>query len=254
MRIVYCFLLAIFLSMANVHAQSGAQALEKANELYQSEQFRQALNAYKNIEEEGYFSKTLFYNLGNTYYRLGDKGRAVLYYERALVLAPNDKQVKQDLAFVKSQLSDEIIPLDVFPLISFWESLKNGLSSNAWTFFGLLFFWLGIAGLVLWQLGASRKNKKIGFFGGIASIIICLIPFLLAIGNKSDSLQPNKAVILKETTALKSSPAAGSETLYTLFEGATVTTIDQVKEWKKVGLANGYQGWVNEADIELVEF
>ena len=150
--------------VSKLSAQNSEAILEKANDLYQSDQFQEALNLYESIEKEGLFSKALFYNMGNTFYRLGENGKAVLYYERALVLAPNDPQIQQDLAFLKTQLSDEIIALDVFPLISFWQNLKHSLSSNLWTFLGMLFFWGGIAGFIFWILGASRKQKKIGFY------------------------------------------------------------------------------------------
>jgi tetratricopeptide (TPR) repeat protein len=218
--------------------------LQKANELYRQEAFEEARVAYEALADQGLQSKALFYNLGNTYYRLGAAGQAVLHYEKALLLAPKDREVLENLAFVKSQLEGEIISLDVFPLIAFWQNLRDGLSSNTWTFIGLLLFWGGVAGFLVWLLVPRRKQKIRGFIGGLTALLLCTIPFLLAAGQKEQKMHSNKAVIVHQEAALYASPSEGAEVIYPLFEGATVRTVEQLEDWCKVNLANGYQGWI----------
>ena len=248
--------LLLLLSMVlfpGLAADNEKAVMQEANELYRTGQYQEALEKYQYLRDEGYQSKALFYNLGNTFYKLGNKGQCVLQYERATILDPTNPQLKEDLAFVKSQLSDEIIPLDVFPLIRVWQNIQKTLSANSWTWLAMLLFWLALAGGIIWVLVPSRKHKKMGFFFGLGLLALCIIPFSMAIGKKKMEANPQIAVVLIPDTPLKSAPAAGSETTYMLFEGATLNTIDSLQEWKKVSLANGYQGWVNTNAIEAVK-
>lgn len=229
------------------------QDLQIANEKYRQEDYTAASERYEQLIAEGFQSKVLFYNLGNCYYRLGDMGKSVLNYERALLLAPKDKEIKENLAFVKAQLKDEIIALNVFPLIAFWQNMRNGLSLGTWTFLALLLFWAGIAGMVTWILAPQRKQRVRGFsLGGIA-LLLCALPFLMAIGRKQELKNPQKAVVLVDGLNLQATPNEGSETLYVLFEGATINTLESAGEWEKVSLANGYQGWVQKASLAPID-
>lgn len=249
-KIPLFFLLFLLCSALSLSAQH--QELQKANELYRQVSFAEAQEAYEALITEGYQSKALFYNLGNTYYRLGQKGKAILNYERALLLAPKDREIRENLAFVKEQLSGEIIALEVFPLIAFWQNMQESFSSATWTVVGLLFFWAGAAGFLGWLLLPSRQQKVRGFVLGVLGLALCIIPFLLASGRKASQVASDKAVIVAPAAALYTSPSAGAEVLYPLFEGATVRTVEPLQDWYKVNLANGYQGWVPKASLELV--
>lgn len=244
------FLGLLFLLPISLLAQH--PGLQQANEWYRQESYEQAREGFEALVAEGYQSKALFYNLGNTYYRLGQKGKAILNYERALLLAPKDREIQENLDFVKGLLSDEIIPLDVFPLIALWHNLQKSLSSGTWTVIGLLFFWAGVAGFLIWLLAPHRKQKVRGFTFGIIGLVLCVIPFLLASGRKAVELRSDKAVVITEAAALYASPSEGAEVIYPLFEGAAVRTVETLAEWYKVNLANGYQGWVPAEKLALV--
>lgn len=222
------------------------QDLQIANEKYRQQDFQTASEDYEKLLTQGFQSKALYYNLGNCYYRLGDMGKSVLNYEKALLLAPKDKEVQENLAFVKGQLKDEIIALEVFPLIAFWQNMRNSLSLGTWTFLAIALFWLGAAGLVTWILAPQRKHRIKGFSFGLTALILFLLPLLMAMGRKQELKHPHKAVVLKDGMELHATPSEGSETLYVLFEGATVSTLESAGEWEKVSLANGYQGWIQK--------
>lgn len=228
------------------------QDLQIANEKYRQQDYQAASESYEQLIAEGYQSKALFYNLANCYYRLGEMGKSVLHYERALLLAPKDKEIQENLAFVKGQLKDEIIALDVFPLIAFWQNMRNSFSSGTWTFFALVLFWSGIAGLITWILAPQRKHRIKGFYWGGVALVLCVLPFLLAIGRKQQFSNPQKAVVLVDGLNLHATPSEGSETLYVLFEGATISTLESAGNWEKVSLANGYQGWVQKEGLVAV--
>ena len=47
-------------------------------------------------------SADIYYNLGNSYYKIGDIAKAILNYERALILKPANKDIRSNLEIAKS--------------------------------------------------------------------------------------------------------------------------------------------------------
>jgi tetratricopeptide (TPR) repeat protein len=226
--------------------------MQQANERYRSGDYQAAKEAYRDLIDRGYRVKELFYNLGNACYKTEDWAGSVLNYERALVLAPRDRETRENLVLAKQQLAGEIIQLEVFPLITTWQNLRNTFSANTWTWLGLLCFWVGGLGLVFWLLAPTRRQRKRGFFVGLIALFLSVLPFTLAYGRKQAILHPHKAVVMENSVPLRATPSEGSESLYTLFAGATVNQLDSLEGWHKVSLANGYQGWVDGSKLTLI--
>ena len=65
--------------------------------------FPQAIKGYESLVESRQWNPTLFYDLGNAYFRKGDSGRAILNYERALALDPNHAEARANLQLVRDQ-------------------------------------------------------------------------------------------------------------------------------------------------------
>ena len=74
--------------------RTAAPSFTKANSLYDAGNFSAAAATYQQEIHAGHYSSDLFFNLGNTYYRLGDLGRAVINYQRALLLEPRHAEAR----------------------------------------------------------------------------------------------------------------------------------------------------------------
>ncbi len=105
-KIILLVILGVVLNTLN--AQSPRELLNKANTSYSQSQYKEALTDYLKIEEMGYASEVLFYNIGNTYFKLNEIGKSILYYERALKLNPSDKDLINNLTLAKEFTLDRI--------------------------------------------------------------------------------------------------------------------------------------------------
>ena len=76
-----------YLAMA-ASVSFGETTWEAANGAYQNGKYEEAKVGYLQLVRAGQYSADLFYNLGNAWFKLGDQGRAILNYERALLLNP----------------------------------------------------------------------------------------------------------------------------------------------------------------------
>ena len=62
--------------------------LQNANQAFHDGRFQEAIDNYTTLLESGRSNAALFYDLGNAWFRLGNLGKAILNYERALALDP----------------------------------------------------------------------------------------------------------------------------------------------------------------------
>ena len=95
-RFVLLFIIG-FSMLFEAKAQNPEELLTKANSLYNENAFDSALAVYKDITDQGYSSATLYYNIGNTYYKLRNYPLAIYYYEKSLKLEPNNEDTQHNI-------------------------------------------------------------------------------------------------------------------------------------------------------------
>ena len=79
-------ILAIACFLAGAVLAADESTFAKANQDYSEARFQEAAANYESLVQSGHRNATVFYDLGNAYYRLGSFGKAILNYERALAL------------------------------------------------------------------------------------------------------------------------------------------------------------------------
>ena len=229
-----------------------ADRFQQANEAFQKNDFEKAAQLYEQLAEAGYRSPELEYNLGNTWYRLGSPGKAILHFERALLLAPHDDDIRHNLALARQQLQDEIDALPEFFLARWWETWRMAFSSTGWGVAALTLWWAGLAGLAVWQVGEKREGQKLGFLAGFVFLLLNLLPFLLAPSRIWFEKNTGQAIILEKTASLRSAPDEAGTEIMLLHEGTKVSLSEQLSGWWQVRLANGETGWLEGRVLEQI--
>jgi tetratricopeptide (TPR) repeat protein len=247
------FLTGLFLLFGfAIFANQAEELFRQGNEAFQKNDFEKAAKLYEQVLDSGYRSLELEYNLGNTFYRLNKPGKAILHYERALVLSPNDADVQHNLEIARQQVKGEIEALPEFFLTHWWRSLRNVAESGVWGVVALLLWWAGLAGLVFWLLGKTRKQKKMGFVAGLICLMVSFLPYSLAMSRVKYEADTNFAILLEPTATLRSAPDESGSDLMQLYEGTKVKLQDQLGGWWQVKLANGEVGWLKNDVLEEI--
>lgn len=73
---------------------NAAVTKEEADQAYQANDFAAAIEKYEAILNTEGESADVYYNLGNSYYKEKNIAKAVLNYERALLLNPGDADIR----------------------------------------------------------------------------------------------------------------------------------------------------------------
>ncbi len=245
-------LLILILIPLFIFAQDNETVFSTANEDYKNGKFERAILKYQQLLDNGYVSSALHFNLGNSYYKKGELGYAVLHFEKSLLLQPNDKEVLFNLEKANRKQVDEIIQIPSFFLSRWWSGIRKWMSSGMWTGLGLLLFWSGIAGLIYWLIGGDRTKKKKAFLAGLFLTLFSLLPILLGRSSYINQTRNNYAVVTKKEAKFNISADNESETLLTIHEGLKVEILDKIEDAFKIKLPNGDEGWVNSSVIEKI--
>ncbi len=223
-----------------------------ADSAYARGQYQQAIKDYSELLKKG-VSAELYYNLGNAYYRTEDITHAVLSYERALLLSPGDRDIRFNLQMARSKTIDKITPESEMFFVTWYRSLVNLMSVDAWAFAALTALALAIA-LALVYLFANRIwLRKLGFFGAIGLLLLFVLANILAYSQKQELVSRSSAIITSSAVGVKSTPADDGTELFILHEGTKVEITDgAMKQWKRVRVADGKDGWVKAKDMEVI--
>jgi hypothetical protein len=235
-----------------VSAQTPDDAFSRGNELYRAGKYQEAVKEYESIIKQGRFSAELYFNLGNAYYRDNQLARAILSYERAALLHPNDPDIEHNLklAYLKTVDRIEAVP-DMF-LIQ-WMHAVGALIPPETVRVIFVFSWVllfgSLAAMYLVLLpGVLRAVRRLFF---IACVVVVLCVVMLGIQSFRDTAQ-DKAIIVAQTVTAKSSPDAKAVDAIVIHEGVKVKLTDSVGDWVKVTLVDGKIGWILAEQCERI--
>ncbi len=240
-------LLLLFLPLSG-HAVTKAEA----DSAYIRGQYQQAIKDYEMLLKQG-ASADLYYNLGNAYYRSENITRAVLNYERALLLSPGDRDVRFNLQIARAKTIDKIVPESEMFFFTWYRSLVSLMSVDAWAWTALIALALLIVLLLVYLFSDRIWLRKVGFFGGFVLLILFALSNLFAWQQKQDLLFRKGAIVISPSVTVKSTPAKNGTDLFILHEGTKVSITDgTMKGWMGIQIADGKEGWIESNMIEEI--
>lgn len=246
-------LLLSLVSSMNIQAKDLDSLWTAGVQAYTDGKFADASTAWTSIEESGQKSAKLYYNLGNAWFKQGNYPKAILNYERALRLDPSYSDARYNLEFTGNFVQDKIEPVPEFILKSVARKVCYVMSSNVWAVIFLVLLAAALMMGLLFLLGSSVGKRRAGFYCGIVLLLLSAGALSFSIWQKSDSMKTDTAIVMSPVSSVKSSPSSGSsKDLFVIHEGTKVTILDEVGSWKNISLADGRQGWLPAADLEVI--
>jgi hypothetical protein len=248
------FAVVVFFSLVVAQAAypdpAHARIYNDANDHYAGKEYHEALELYLELVNRGVQNPSLYYNLANTYFKIGMKGHAVLYFERALLLKPFDRDIRANLNHVHAQLEDKIRPLYDEGAFRILRAALSFMTLKITVYLEIALFTAVIALLfVLLFLPHFRTRLKRPL------IVVGVLYVFTLFGMLSQYAYTNrypKGVILQRVLDVKASPLDESETLFTLHEGTTFKLIEQRDDWIRLTIEDGRQGWIGQESVELI--
>jgi len=225
----------------------------KGNSLYNDGDYQEAILSYGEILKNGVHSSELYFNLANAYYKTNRVAPSIYYYEKALQLAPNDKEIKQNLSFAKQMILDDIESVPEIGLSKIFKAVVNLFTFDFWAklavFMVLLFVVLSLG----YYFSYSTTKKRLSFLGGVLALALVFVTLFFAFQKYEYEQNNNPAIVFAEESDVKTEPNLRSEITFTLHEGTKVQALERYDEnWTKIKLSDGKTGWISSEDIKLL--
>lgn len=239
-----------------VHAADGSveqlQQAQLGDSAYRAGDYTQAVEIYENILHEGFASADLYYNLGNTYYRLDQYGPAILNYERALRLRPGMSDARENLALANSHTVDRITKLPRLFVVNWYIALITRISPSSWRVLTLLFFLLAFIAVAVLVLSHNLTVRKASVATAIVASVLFILSLILTVASIRHFNARSEAIVMQSSIAVKSSPENQSADKLILHEGTKVTISESLSGWYKITLSDGTTGWCQQENIERI--
>jgi len=226
--------------------------LSEAMKAYQKGEFEYAAKLYNTLYEAGFSSPELFYNLGNTYYKSNKIGLAILFYEKALLLKPNDEDIKYNLDLAKTKIVDKPQEIDLSFITKIWNNIKNKLTLTQWGILSITLFCIFFITVVFFLISKSIIYKKISFYSAIAIIILTIFSIIFTHQQYKTLNDSHFGIIMPPSVTIKASPDENSVNLFIVHEGTKIQITDTLNEWLEIRLSDGKTGWLKANQIQKI--
>ncbi|HHU99029.1 MAG TPA: hypothetical protein GXX76_04180 [Bacteroidales bacterium] len=243
----------IFLAcMVTLAGQSPEERYAQAGELYGSGDYSGAASLYRKLWEEGYRSRDLLYNAGNAFFKSGDNASAILFYERAKLLAPADEDIDYNLQIARSRITDRIESVPQLFFVRWFDFLALLTSTNTWAVAALVMFLVALVLALLFLTKARARGRLLSFWLAIAALLFSFLMILLALRNNNLVNHNKKAVITCSIVTGRSAPGETGNELFVLHSGTTVTVEQELGAFREVRLPDGNKGWIRSDCMEKI--
>ncbi len=253
-RLPHSLILLLLISLASSFSPLTSKAAAKAaaDSAYVNGNYQEAIKGYESLLKQG-ASAEIYYNLGNAYYRTENITRAVLNYERALLLSPGDGDIRFNLQIARSKTIDKIVPESEMFFVTWYRSLVNMMSVDGWGRTALVSLALVIVLFLVYLFSARVWMQKVGFFGGAALLVLFVLSNFFAWQQRQQLLYRQGAIVVAPSVTVKSTPAQNGTDLFILHEGTKVVITDgSMKSWREIRLADGKTGWIESKKLEVI--
>ncbi len=239
--------LASFFSSANSAPQVGA--LDSANQLYRKGDYSLAAEKYESVLQKGFRSASVYYNLGNAYYRTGKLGYAILNYERAYKLAPSDEDIRHNLEVGRARITDKEDALPQFFLFNWWESLQSLFTADGWTIVTYVFYLVLLLSVAAIFVFTSVSIRRYSLYISLLAGVLFLISAVNLFAKFSYSANQTYAVVLTPSVSVRSAPEEKGTESFIIHEGLKVRMEDTLEGWFRIRLKDGNSGWVKKNTV-----
>ncbi len=226
-----------------------AKVFQEANTSYKTGDYAKAAELYDSLTLQEPQVVAFYYNLANTYVRLGKLSHAILNYEKALRLDPRSADARENLRYTRGLLEYRVEDNRNWYLKAVEALLKSmtGREINIAVLLiegvflvGAIFFFLVGRGL-FWN-----PWQKFVF-------LLLVVVGLIAVGKQIQSNVICDAIVMQKECEARYGPSEHDQVAFRMGEGIKVFVMDRREDWSRVLLTNGESGWVKNSEITEVK-
>jgi len=212
----------------------------EAHKHYREEKYSEAAFGYEKLIQSGVNNGEIYYNLGNSYFKMSMLGKAILSYRVAELYLPRDEDLKANLKYARQLTKDKIESKQFLPFIKdfcFWYSKLNAKELLIVFLLAHGLFWSLVIIKIFWK----NEYQNLIILTTLVSVVVLGCSLALKLYNQNYTID---GVVLAKEITVRSGNGFNNTALFQLHDGAEFNIIEQGKDWIKIELADGKRGWV----------
>ena len=221
-------------------AVDAATSFMEAHKYYNEEKYDQAASLYERTIQSGIQNGEIYYNLGNSYFKRGMLGKAILSYRLAELHLPRDEDLKANLRYARQLTKDRIEEKQFLPFIKefcFWYSKLNLKELMIVFLIVHAIFWILAIIRTFWK----KEYQKLIFLINLVLVVVIGCSLTLKMYNRTYNIE---GVVLTKQITVRSGNGINNTVLFQLHDGAELKIIKQDEGWIQIELKDGKRGWV----------
>lgn len=252
MRSGKIILIVFLLFSLSLKASEQNFLFDSANAAYARSDFEGAIKKYEELLAGNKVSAELYYNLGNAHYKVGHLGLAILNYERAKKLSPEDEDIAANIKFANQKTEDKIEAAPKLFLAEWKSSIVELMDESSWSIVCICMICLGLFFIALYISLSGKVVRQLSFYTGSILLILSTATFFLARHKYHLETFSNDAVITSPSVTVTGSPSDKGTRLFILHEGTKVEVLEESDGWSEIKIINGNTGWIKDTQIEKI--
>ena len=230
--------------IADLPQNTDTNYIQDAIRAYQENNYTQALQYFLDAENSGIKNPSLYFNIGNAYYRNNDIPNAIVYYKKALLLDSSFRPARTNLDFMLSITPDKQIDLEENTMTRFVTNGYYLLSINTLLVICLIIL-VFIISLIHLQWAFPDRDNTIVRFINFVLVFIFILFTALTISRIHLVKSNHEAVVTAGTVRVYSGPSESNPILFTINEGTILKIQKEELNWTQITTLSGYSGWIN---------
>ncbi|MFK7831851.1 MAG: tetratricopeptide repeat protein [Winogradskyella sp.] len=230
-----------------------SSTFELANGLYNEGKYQEAIDAYTSILEGDVHSAELYFNLGNANYKLNNIAPSIYYFEKALLLAPNDKDIQNNLAFAQNMTIDAIQKVPKVGFSRIINNIVNTFHTDTWAKMAIAGVLLFVLLFLMYHFSYATSKKRIAFITSIVGLLVACFSIAMAFQKDHLEKKDNPAIVYVQESRVMSEANKTSEELFRLHEGTKIQVLETYEDWQKIQLSDNSIGWIPLKEIKLLK-
>ena len=218
-------------------------AFAAANQAYADGRFEEAAKGYESLIQSGNWNASLFYDLANARYRLGDFGQAILNYERALALEPRHPEGEANLRLARDEARALEMRRDWMERYAAMATVKQ------YTIAATGAFWLAVF-LGAHSFFAGRRAGRMALI--VLSLLVCGGSVFAIVTLENGAHGNALAVVTAKEIDARLATADTAKSILVLPAGSEIKILSERGDWIYAALPNDQRGWIPASSAQRV--
>lgn len=242
------FIFAVVLSLQGF----SNDLLKQAEKAYDTKKYKEAIEAYEKLVDQGFKSYELYFNLGNAYYRDKQLGKAIFNYERARKLNPNDEDVRINLGIATAKTIDKIDAKENFFISAVKSNLLSSFDTKGWATLNIVGIIFLCAFIFLFISTSSLLVKRLSFVLALLLLVGSIATYFLGYSALKSKYDNKFAIVTAREARIMNEPTTSATSKFSLHEGTKIRIVENNGDWVLIKLDNGNEGWVKLQEVGII--